>query len=109
MSSSTNDRSLGQPTRDEVLACSAGWVAVLLNVVPGLGVGYLYQRRWKAYWVTSALATAWFVAGVVLEQDADAAAELQNQFVGLVGLLALAASTATEAGLTVKRVRIKQG
>ena len=61
------------------------------------------------HWVTSAFATAWFVVGVVLSQDADAAAESQNQFVGLVGLLALAASTAAEAGLTVKRVRIKQG
>ena len=44
------------PTRQEILAASAGWVAVTLNVLPGLGAGYLYQRRWKAYWVTSALA-----------------------------------------------------
>ena len=48
------------PSREQILAASAGWVAVLLNVVPGLGAGYLYQRRWKAYWITSALATAWF-------------------------------------------------
>ncbi len=39
------------PTKDQVLAASAGWVAVVLNVVPGLGAGYLYQRRWKAYWI----------------------------------------------------------
>ena len=84
---------------------SAGWVAVLLNVVPGLGAGYLYQRRWRAYWITSALATAWFVAGAVLAQNADAAAEAQNQLVGLIGLLVLAGVTATEAGLAVKRVR----
>lgn len=93
------------PTREQILAASAGWVAVLLNVVPGLGAGYLYQRRWKAYWITSALATAWFVAGAALAQGADAAAEAQNQLVGLIGLLALAAITATEAGLAVKRVR----
>ena len=49
------------PTKREILAASAGWVAVTLNVVPGLGAGYLYQRRWKAYWITSALATTWFV------------------------------------------------
>jgi len=30
------------PTRDQILAASAGWVAVVLNVVPGLGAGYLY-------------------------------------------------------------------
>ena len=89
------------PSREQILAASAGWVAVLLNVVPGLGAGYLYQRRWKAYWITSALATAWFVAGAVLGQDAEPAAEAQNQLVGLIGLLLLAGGTATEAGLAV--------
>lgn len=93
------------PTREQILAASAGWVAVVLNVVPGLGAGYLYQRRWKAYWITSALATAWFVAGAVLAKDAAAAAEAQNQLVGLLGLLLLAGVTANEAGLAVKRVR----
>ena len=93
------------PSRVQILAASAGWVAALLNVLPGLGAGYLYQRRWKAYWITSALATAWFVAGAALGQNADAAAEAQNQLVGLIGLLTLAAVTATEAALAVKRVR----
>lgn len=93
------------PTREQILAASSGWVAAVLNVVPGLGVGYLYQRRWKAYWITAALATAWFVAGAVLGQDAEAASEAQNQLVGLIGLLALAAVTAAEAALAVKRVR----
>ena len=93
------------PIREQILAASAGWVAVVQNVVPGLGAGYLYQRRWRAYWITSALATAWFVAGAVLAQNADAAAEAQNQLVGLIGLLVLAGVTATEAGLAVKRVR----
>ena len=104
-----NDAPVTQPSRDQILASSAGWVAVLLNVVPGLGAGYLYQRRWTAYWITSALATAWFVAGTVLAQDMDAASELQNQVVGLAGLLALSGSTAAEAGLALKRVRSKLG
>ena len=78
------------PTKQEVLAASAGWVAVTLNVVPGLGAGYLYQRRWKAYWITSALATTWFVLGAVLGQDAGAGEELQNPLVGLGRLVALA-------------------
>ena len=93
------------PTREQILAASSGWVAVVLNVIPGLGAGYLYQRRWKAYWITSALATTWFVAGAVLDQNADATALASNQLVGLIGLLALAAVSATEAGLAVKRVR----
>ena len=93
------------PTREQILAASAGWVAVLLNVIPGLGAGYLYQRRWKAYWITSALGAAWFVAGAVLGQDAEPAAEAQNQLVGLIALLLLSGGTATEAGLAVKKVR----
>ena len=92
-------------TKQEILAASAGWVAVTLNVLPGLGAGYLYQRRWKAYWVTSALATTWFVLGAVLGQDAGASEEPQNQLVGLGGLVALAAGTAVEAGLAVKKAR----
>ena len=94
-----------KPNREQILAASAGWVAVLLNVIPGLGAGYLYQRRWRAYWITSALATSWFVAGAVLAQNADATAESQNQLVGLIGLIVLAVVTATEAGLAVKKVR----
>ena len=97
--------SSSSPSRDQILASSSGWVAALLNVVPGLGAGYLYQRRWKAYWITSLLATAWFVAGAALGQNAEPAAEIRNQLVGLVGLLLLAGITATEAALAVKRVR----
>ena len=93
------------PTREQILAASAGWVAVLLNVVPGLGSGYLYQRRWRAYWITSALAMAWFVAGALLGQNADIALESQHQLVGLGGLLLLAGVTAVEAGLAVRAAR----
>jgi hypothetical protein len=35
------------PTREQILAASAGWVAVLLNRFPGVGNGYLYQRQSK--------------------------------------------------------------
>ena len=93
------------PTREQILAASCGWVAVILNVVPGLWAGYLYQRRWKAYWITSALASAWFVTGAFLGQNAGATADAQNRLVGLIGLLLLAAGTATEAGLAVKKLR----
>ena len=37
------------PTREQILAASAGWVAVVLNVVPGLGAGYLYQQIGRAH------------------------------------------------------------
>ena len=93
------------PTKREILAASAGWVAVTLNVIPGLGAGYLYQRRWMAYWITSALATTWFVLGAVLGQAAEGAEEIQNQLIGLLGLVALAAGTSVEAGLAAKKSR----
>ena len=38
-------------------------------------------------------------------QDAGAAEELQNQLIGLGGLVALAAGTAVEAGVVVKKAR----
>ena len=93
------------PTKQEILAASACWVAVTLNVVPGLGAGYLYQRRWKAYWITSVLATTWFVLGAVLGQGVEGAEEIQNQLIGFLGLVALAAGTAVEAGLAAKKSR----
>jgi len=107
------------PTAKEILASSAGWVAVLLNLVPGLGTGYLYQRRWKAYWISSALTTSWFVLGAVLGQGpgatagatataippADLSALEQNQLIGLAGLLLVAVITAVEAGLATRRAR----
>ncbi len=96
-------------TQQEILADSAPWVGALLNVVPGLGTGYIYQRRWKAYWITSALSTGWFALGIVLGQGSDpataASADPQNQLIGLGGLLLLAAVTAVEAGLAARRAR----
>ncbi|QNJ20412.1 putative conserved membrane protein [Synechococcus sp. A18-25c] len=74
-------------------------------MIPSLGAGYLYQRRWKPYWITSVLATTWFLAGAVLGQNAAPDFEIRNQWVGLLGLIALAGVTAAEAGLAVKRVR----
>ena len=93
------------PTNREILAASAGWVAVTLNVIPGIGAGYLYQRRWKAYWITSAVATTWFALGAVLGQGAEGAEQIQNQLIGLLGLVALAIGTAIEAGLAAKQSR----
>jgi len=49
--------------------------------------------------------TTWFALGAVLGQDVGAAEELQNQLVGLGELVALAAGTAVEAGLAVKKAR----
>jgi hypothetical protein len=94
------------PDRKAVLAASAPWLGAALNLVPGLGTGYIYQRRWKAYWITSVLTTAWFVLGAVLGQDAEAETERKNQLIGLAGLLLLGAVTTAEAFLTGRKARM---
>ena len=80
------------PTKQEILGASAGWVAVTLNVLPGLGAGPL-STRWKSYWITSALATTWFVLGAVRARP-EAAVELKP-IIGLCGL-ALSSGTASK-------------
>ena len=89
------------PTREQILAASAGWVAVLLNLFPGIGNGYLYQRRWKAYWLTIAVALSLLTADTI----ANSRSKGQPQQVAVLGLLLLGPVTAAEAGLAVKRVR----
>jgi hypothetical protein len=97
------------PNREQILAASSPWLAGLLNVLPGLGTGYIYQRRWRAYWITSALATAWFVLGAVLVQDLDPVLQAdgiqQNQLYGLGGFVLLAAVTAAEAVIAARKAR----
>jgi hypothetical protein len=98
------------PEQRTILASSAPWLGALLNVVPGLGTGYIYQRRWRPYWITSALATAWFVLGALLDSSASVmepgTADQARQLIGLAGLLLLAAVTAVEAFLKAARARL---
>ena len=97
-----------QPTpadRRFALAWSAPWLAALLNVLPGLGAGYLYQRRWRAYWITSALSSSWFALGAWLAQNRGAPQE-SDRWVGLAGLVLLALVTAVEAFLAGRRARM---
>ena len=58
-------------SKDQVLASSSGWVASLLNFLPGVGAGYLYQRRWLPYFITFGAVTAWFAIGIILQGDKD--------------------------------------
>ncbi|MCS5699321.1 hypothetical protein NZK32_09750 [Cyanobium sp. FGCU-52] len=97
---------LDAAARKAVLAASAPWLAALLNLVPGLGSGYIYQRRWRAYWITSAVATSWFVLGAVLGSGGEAGTAPRDQLIGLAGLLLLAAVTMTEAFLAGRKARM---
>jgi len=93
------------PTRKQVLAAASPGLAALLNLLPGLGSGYLYQRRWRAYWVNSILASGWFLAGALLAPARGGPTE-QQQLLGLAGLLLLAGVTAAEAFLAGRRARM---
>ena len=42
-----------------MIAASSPLTAAILNLLPGLGTGYIYQRRWKAYWVNTLAFFLW--------------------------------------------------
>jgi hypothetical protein len=94
------------PDRKAVLAASAPWLGALLNVLPGLGAGYLYQRRWRAWWITTVLSSGWFLLGALLQSN-PAEIDPSSRLVGLVGLLLLAAVSAVEAFLAARRARME--
>ena len=94
-------------TKREIIASSAGWVAALLNFIPGLGTGYLYQRRWRAYWITTLVSALWvyFDFSRQLAYDPSDPAAFQGENIGLIGLIAISSLTAFEAAFKVKTER----
>ena len=58
-------------SKEQILASSSGWVASLLNFLPGIGAGYLYQRRWLPYFLTSGAVILWFSLGILTQGDKD--------------------------------------
>ena len=96
---------MSYPSRDEILASSRGWVASFLNFLPGLGSGYLYQRRWKPYFLTIAAITSWFVLGFFLQGDSEPSKV--EQLIGVSGLFFISIVTVIEANLSYKKARNK--
>ena len=92
---------MSYPSRDEILASSKGWVASFLNFLPGLGSGYLYQRRWKPYFFTLTASTAWFVLGIFLQGDSEPSQS--EQIIGISGLFFISIVTVIEANLAFKK------
>ena len=92
---------MSYPSRDEILASSRGWVGSFLNFLPGLGSGYLYQRRWKPYFLTIASTTAWFALGFFLQGDSEPSQS--EQIIGISGLLFISIVTVIEANLAFKK------
>ena len=88
-------------SKEQVLASSSGWVASLLNFLPGVGTGYLYQRRWIPYFITTGVVTAWFVIGIFLQGDKDPSQT--DQLIGISGLFLISIITVVEANLAFKK------
>ena len=99
--------SVDKPSKNQILASSSGWVALVLNILPGLGAGYLYQRRWKAYWLTSLSSLLWVLLGSTrqLRIDPGDPASVQSDQVGLYGLIMIAFITACESAIALRNAR----
>jgi len=96
---------MSYPSRDEILASSKGWVASFLNFLPGLGSGYLYQRRWKPYFFTITVSIAWFALGFFLQGDSEPSQS--EQLIGISGLFFISNVTVIEATLAFKKASNK--
>ena len=92
-------------SREEILASSKGWIASFLNFLPGLGSGYLYQRRWKSYFLTIAVSTAWLALGFFLQGDSEPSQ--REQIIGISGLFFISIVTVVEANLAFKKANNK--
>ena len=87
--------------KDQILASSSGWVASLLNFFPGLGTGYIYQRRWLPYFLTAGAVLVWFALGIFLQGDKEP--NQSDQLIGLSGLFFISVVTVIEAYLAYKK------
>ena len=94
-------------SKKTIFACSSGWVAVVLNLLPGLGTGYIYQRRWKAYWITTFVSFAWvyFDLNRQLSIDPSDPANSQSDMTGILGLIIISSISAFEAVMAVRKER----
>ena len=91
---------MDNPSKEQILAASSGWVATTLNFLPGLGAGYLYQRRWIPYFITGGAAIAWFALGAVLNGDKEPTQA--EQLIGIGGLFLISITTMVESKIAHK-------
>ena len=87
--------------KNQILAASSGWVASLLNFLPGLGTGYIYQRRWRPYFLTLGAVAIWFAFGISL-QNGNEPTNIE-QLIGILGLLFISLVTVVESYLAHKK------
>ena len=95
---------MDNPTKEQILAASSGWVATILKFLPGLGAGYIYQRRWIPYFVTGGVVITWIAIGAILNGDTDPTKS--NQLIGIGGLLLISITTMIEAKISQRKAKI---
>tara|TARA_Y100001968_G_scaffold249369_1_gene234140 strand:+ start:360 stop:704 length:345 start_codon:yes stop_codon:yes gene_type:complete len=95
---------MDNPSKEKILVASSGWVATTLNIIPGLGAGYLYQRSWIPYFLTGGVATAWFILGAILNGDTEPTKF--EQLISFGGLFIISITTAIEAKVAHKKANL---
>lgn len=88
-------------SKEDILLSSKGWVASFLNFFPGIGSGYIYQRRWIAYFLTLGVVTAWFITGIILQGDKQPTNN--EQLVGITGIFLISLVTALESNIAYRK------
>ncbi len=86
--------------KEQILATSSGWVAAFLNIFPGLGVGYIYQRRWLPYFLTGGAIVLWLGLGLILQKNSEPTSK--EQLIGLAGLFFISIISSFESYLAYK-------
>ena len=92
---------MDNPSKKQILAASSGWVATTLNFVPGLGAGYIYQRRWGPYFITGGVASAWLILGAVVNGETESTKI--EELIGIGGLFLISIITMIEAKIAHKK------
>tara|TARA_Y100001968_G_scaffold45194_1_gene35221 strand:+ start:2936 stop:3268 length:333 start_codon:yes stop_codon:yes gene_type:complete len=98
---------LKESSKNRILSLSSSWIACVLNLLPGLGTGYIYQRRWKAYWLTNIFSAFWISIGLYRDLSIDPSdpAIYQGDSFRFLGLLTISIITSIEASIKVKKTR----
>ena len=95
---------MSKSNKDIIITNSSCWVAFVLNIIPGLGSGYIYQRRWRAYWATIFITFIYLIFFQSLEFTLDPSDPLPSQNDQLLfwGLILISFGTSVEAALTYR-------
>ncbi len=92
---------MSEISKEKILSSSSAWVASTLNFLPGLGVGYIYQRRWLPYFLTILSVTLWFILGIYFQGINEPTRT--EQIIGISGLTLISIVTSIESNYAHKK------